>query len=265
MSSWESPDDVLAILGPSQAGLPPDQKRPPEQFVNSDGKRVAIYYFRSGWVSNGRLTDDEVTPYVFIDGQLSGVGWTAIGGPRSYGQVPPKPPRTTSTSPSSRQNDPVRGSHAVTSFVDSGAPDELPRRGVVGKGGTPPQAGAAPLSFARDGDRHRGQLNGRARSRCRRHRWRAASVGRLRRCRVVRRALRSRRRDPAWRPLSQLRGVPGRLRAAAGLAHARGDRRLLGDRGCAGRSGFSRLHAWAGRAEIVGRANITTANMYSER
>jgi len=89
-----SPDEVLAILGPSQAGLPADQKRPPEQFVNSDGKRVAIYYFRSGWVADGRLTDDEVTPYVFIDGQLAGVGWTTIGGPRSYGQVPSKPPQT---------------------------------------------------------------------------------------------------------------------------------------------------------------------------
>lgn len=78
-----SPDEVLAILGPSEAGLPADRKRPPEQFVNADGKRITIYFFRSGWISDGRVSDDEVTPYFFVNEQLIGVGWTAIGGPRS--------------------------------------------------------------------------------------------------------------------------------------------------------------------------------------
>ncbi|HZT07813.1 MAG TPA: hypothetical protein VFC51_12335, partial [Chloroflexota bacterium] len=82
------------ILGPSQAGLSADLKRPPEKFVNTEGKPVEIYYFRSGWVADGRLTDDELTPYVFIEDKLVAVGWTGIGGPQTHGEVPPPPPQT---------------------------------------------------------------------------------------------------------------------------------------------------------------------------
>jgi len=38
---------------------------------------------------DGMKTDDEFTPYLFIDGRLVGVGWAIVGGPRTKGQGPP--------------------------------------------------------------------------------------------------------------------------------------------------------------------------------
>ena len=52
-----------------------------------EGRAVEIYYFRSSRIPDGALTDDEVTPYVFVDGSLVSVGWAALGGPRTYGDT----------------------------------------------------------------------------------------------------------------------------------------------------------------------------------
>lgn len=69
-----SPAQVRAILAPSQAQLDSTDRRHDEQYLEA-GSRVVIQYYRSGWQADGRLTDDEYTPYVFRDGRLVGIGW----------------------------------------------------------------------------------------------------------------------------------------------------------------------------------------------
>ena len=50
-----------------------------------DGKRVDILYIRSDWISDGKTTDDELTPYIFEDQILVGIGWTMLGGAKTSG------------------------------------------------------------------------------------------------------------------------------------------------------------------------------------
>ncbi len=49
----------------------------------NDDVLVEIYYMRTGWVSDGITTDDEFTPFIFNNGQLVGIGWASLGGPKS--------------------------------------------------------------------------------------------------------------------------------------------------------------------------------------
>jgi hypothetical protein len=79
---------VLAILEPTQKDLPLRQRRAPEQYM-LDGKHVEIYFFRSYSNYDEVRNDDEFTPYVFHDGILQSIGWTAIGGPKT--QSIPRP------------------------------------------------------------------------------------------------------------------------------------------------------------------------------
>ncbi|MBT4934473.1 MAG: DUF3192 domain-containing protein [Rhodospirillaceae bacterium] len=81
----QSKSQVLSILLPTQRGI---EKfgRQPDQF-QKDGKRIEIFYMRSNRVDDGRTTDDELTPYVFVDDTLVAVGWRALGGPRTAGKV----------------------------------------------------------------------------------------------------------------------------------------------------------------------------------
>ena len=72
---------TLSILVPLIQDLPANRKRPAEQFMKGDD-RYYIYYHRTGWVSDDRLTDDELTPFVFKDNMLVSIGWTALGGPK---------------------------------------------------------------------------------------------------------------------------------------------------------------------------------------
>jgi hypothetical protein len=81
-------DRVLAILEPTQNELPLSQRRAPEQYT-LDGKHVEIYFFRSYSNYDEVRSDDEFTPYVFRDGILQSIGWTAIGGPKT--QSIPRP------------------------------------------------------------------------------------------------------------------------------------------------------------------------------
>ena len=88
----DSKSKALSILLPTQQEMMqerPDLSRSPDQFVK-DGKTVEIYYMRSGWTSDGLTTDDEFTPYVFVDNKLVAIGWSALGGPRTTGQVVPQ-------------------------------------------------------------------------------------------------------------------------------------------------------------------------------
>ena len=82
-------DAVLRILEPTQEGLTLRQRRGPEQYTQ-DGGHVEIYFFRSGANYDKILTDDEFTPYIFHDGKLAAIGWTAIGGPKTQTQPIPE-------------------------------------------------------------------------------------------------------------------------------------------------------------------------------
>lgn len=81
----QSKDDVLALLLPTQANLSPRQSKPFEQFREGEVLKE-IYFFRTRSFSDGLVTDDEFTPYVFEDGVLTAIGWTAIGGPKTQAQ-----------------------------------------------------------------------------------------------------------------------------------------------------------------------------------
>lgn len=75
----DSKEEVLAILQPTQENLSGTLKRAPEHWVDpKSGKTVDLYYFRSGWVQDGRLTDDEFTPYLFVENILVAIGWNAL-------------------------------------------------------------------------------------------------------------------------------------------------------------------------------------------
>ncbi len=82
-------DNVLMILEPTQEGLSLRQTRGPEQYTQ-DGVHVEIHFFRSHANYDKILTDDEFTPYVFHDGKLQAIGWTAIGGPKTQAQPIPE-------------------------------------------------------------------------------------------------------------------------------------------------------------------------------
>ena len=77
-----SKENVLKILEPTQQDLSLRQTRGSEQYMQ-DGAHVEIHFFRSHANYDKILTDDEFTPYIFHDGKLQGIGWTAIGGPRT--------------------------------------------------------------------------------------------------------------------------------------------------------------------------------------
>lgn len=73
----DSKERVLDILLPTQKRLSAHLKKPPERTV-IDGKSIEVYFMRSGWQSDGRTTDDEFTPYVFVDNRLVAIGWNAM-------------------------------------------------------------------------------------------------------------------------------------------------------------------------------------------
>lgn len=82
---------VLAILSPTQANMPARFGKPHEEYLDGD-KLKEIYFFRSRSFADGLVTDDEFIPYVFEDGVLIAIGWTAIGGPKTQAQ--PREPDT---------------------------------------------------------------------------------------------------------------------------------------------------------------------------
>lgn len=62
----------------------------PPRFYFDNGSLVQIYYFRSSWIRDSRVTDDEFTPYIFRDGVLTSIGWRVLGGPNSFSSPPPE-------------------------------------------------------------------------------------------------------------------------------------------------------------------------------
>ena len=79
---------VALILDPTQVRLSASEVKHPDKYVKN-GVNVDIIYYRSGWQSDGLITDDEFTPYLFNDGRLVAVGWHHLGGAKSQGQVSP--------------------------------------------------------------------------------------------------------------------------------------------------------------------------------
>ncbi|MDD5451748.1 MAG: hypothetical protein PHT49_07650 [Desulfovibrionales bacterium] len=82
----DSKEKVLAILQPTQEGLPKSCRKNPEKYIK-EGVKVEIYYMRSVRQPDGLTTDDEFVPYLFNDGKLVGIGWQMLGGPKTQGQA----------------------------------------------------------------------------------------------------------------------------------------------------------------------------------
>ncbi|MBN1869205.1 MAG: DUF3192 domain-containing protein [Candidatus Omnitrophica bacterium] len=82
----EDKEKALGLLLPAQEKLYGWEKKAPESYKEG-GNLVEIYYFRTGWQTDGLTTDDEFVPYVFTNGVLTSIGWTALGGPKTVGQV----------------------------------------------------------------------------------------------------------------------------------------------------------------------------------
>ena len=80
----DSIDFALQYLQILQRALYADERRPADQF-SKNGSTYYIHYQTTGWIEDGRYTDDEFTPYVFKDGKLVSIGWSALGGPKSFG------------------------------------------------------------------------------------------------------------------------------------------------------------------------------------
>jgi hypothetical protein len=76
----DSKEKVSEILGPLQDRLSANERKPAQAFQH-DGKLVEILYFRSQRIPDGVTTDDEFTPYIFVDGKLQVIGWTGLGVP----------------------------------------------------------------------------------------------------------------------------------------------------------------------------------------
>ena len=84
----DSIEQVLAILEPTQEGLPRSARKSPEKYIKY-GVRVEIHFARASRQPDGRTTDDEFVPYLFNDGKLVGIGWILLGGPTTRGQKTP--------------------------------------------------------------------------------------------------------------------------------------------------------------------------------
>ena len=108
VSLGDSKTEVLNRLLSAQSYLDPMfDRRPPDQHMK-DGKKVFIHYQRTGWVSDGRSTDDEFTPYIFENDKLVAIGWSTIGGPKVVSSGASSGMGGTVTI-----NDPVRDSNAL--------------------------------------------------------------------------------------------------------------------------------------------------------
>lgn len=82
----DSISKALPILENMQSSVPASWLRSPDQYIEG-GKNYYIHYQRTGHTEDGIMTDDEFTPYIFADKKLVAIGWTVLGGPKSYGNA----------------------------------------------------------------------------------------------------------------------------------------------------------------------------------
>jgi hypothetical protein len=82
----DSEQKVLALLQPTQKGLPAKALKKPEQYLEDSGLQE-VYYFRSSRTPDGMTTDDEFTPYIFENRKLVAVGWNALQRLKEHDQM----------------------------------------------------------------------------------------------------------------------------------------------------------------------------------
>ena len=80
----DSINRALPILEEMHSTVPASWLRTADQYYEG-GKSYYIHYQRTGHVEDGVMTDYEFTPYVFADNTLVAIGWTVLGGPRTFG------------------------------------------------------------------------------------------------------------------------------------------------------------------------------------
>jgi len=83
----DSRERVVQILSPTQRDLPPENSKASEQYIR-DGQIYQIDYYRTARQPDGFTTDDEFTPYLFVNDKLLAIGWQAL---RSYRDIPSIP------------------------------------------------------------------------------------------------------------------------------------------------------------------------------
>tara|TARA_B110000438_G_C15674356_1_gene589553 strand:- start:454 stop:927 length:474 start_codon:yes stop_codon:yes gene_type:complete len=49
-----------------------------------NGKNIYIHFQRSAFIADGNSTDDEFTPYIFVNNNLAEIGWVTLQ-PKSFG------------------------------------------------------------------------------------------------------------------------------------------------------------------------------------
>lgn len=78
----DSRQDVLDILTPDyDLAMKVRYVKDAEKFF-PDGSVVEIYYMKSVQSDDDQATEGEITPYMFVDDQLTGMGWDVVDGPK---------------------------------------------------------------------------------------------------------------------------------------------------------------------------------------
>ena len=80
-----SKEEVLTVLLPYQERIPEKYVRTSDKYL-LEGSRYEVHFIRSARFEDGVNTDDEYTPYVFKNDILIAVGWSYLGGPKTYGK-----------------------------------------------------------------------------------------------------------------------------------------------------------------------------------
>ena len=80
----DSKQSVMQKLTPLHQPFYQSELRPATQFRKS-GNNYYVHYQRSAWISDGRITDDEFTPFIFANDRLIEIGWFTLT-PSTTGQ-----------------------------------------------------------------------------------------------------------------------------------------------------------------------------------
>ena len=75
LSLGMSPAEMLAVMGDAPTNLAGASNPMGKEMFRSKGRMIEIYYFYSiKRRADGVVSDDELTPVIFVDGKLEGVG-----------------------------------------------------------------------------------------------------------------------------------------------------------------------------------------------
>jgi hypothetical protein len=75
----DSKEKVLRILEPTQIGIGAMGRREPERYIDENGNKIGIHFFRSRIRIGEPANNEDFTPYLFKDGQLVAIGWSNLG------------------------------------------------------------------------------------------------------------------------------------------------------------------------------------------